>query len=258
MSEIFRILPLFGIILSLSICKAEEYYVTSTEPPNPACPSGKPCHTLNYYASNATLLDKKQNISLFFLKGTHNSTNHPFVLTSIQYLVVSSVSNASFKLVNPQVTIATANISFTNVSFMQMENIHLFDVVLYLNDSHWLCSNSVVYHNTKLLLFISNFFASFQFEAQIRNALVLNSSFDMQFDTSISEMRNHSSAHLDIIDTVTNRSSIQIQGYFTQVEDQMNVEVINSSLIESNLIVYQQSLTFHFFLLPKGCVSIYS
>ena len=73
-----------GLLLSpLPLSGAQEYCVTPTQPPNPACPSGKPCHTLNDYAKNSSdLFSGKDDVSLLFLDGLHNLSDYSLEITN--------------------------------------------------------------------------------------------------------------------------------------------------------------------------------
>ena len=58
---------------------AVTYYVTpsAAESPNPDCPLGEPCETLDHYASNITgyFASRNDNVTMMFLSGNHTSTS---------------------------------------------------------------------------------------------------------------------------------------------------------------------------------------
>ena len=64
------------------------YYVTPTPPPNLACPTGSPCHTLDNYAVNTSqLFGNEENITLIFLDGFHE-LNHDLVFSNLREIVI--------------------------------------------------------------------------------------------------------------------------------------------------------------------------
>ena len=64
----------------LSLCVAEVFHVTPNLPATLLCPS--PCHTLDQYAQNTSLLAGHTNISLVFLKGVH-SLNYSLIMSGL-------------------------------------------------------------------------------------------------------------------------------------------------------------------------------
>ena len=101
-----------GLLLSPSLlCGAQEYYVTPTQPPNTACPSGKPCHTLNDYAKNASsLLSRKDNVSLLFLDdnvsllfldGMHPLTGQNLEIFDTVNLIIAAVNTICYTVDGP-------------------------------------------------------------------------------------------------------------------------------------------------------------
>ena len=121
----FPPLPIFllltgGLLLSsLQLSGAEEYYVTPTQPPNPACPSGKPCHTLNDYAKNASFLfSGKDDVSLLFLDGIHDLSDS-LEITNTTNVTIAGV-NVSTIRVDPRI-----ENWIISVYIFRMENISL-------------------------------------------------------------------------------------------------------------------------------------
>ena len=107
-------------------CKALEYYVTPIDPHNPACPSDKPCHTLNDYAKNASFWfhDKGNIISLLFLDGDHYLTEHNLQIFDIDDLVVVGVNDTNDQW--PTVHILKGyTITFSQLSTVRVENISI-------------------------------------------------------------------------------------------------------------------------------------
>ena len=69
-------LPLTTPGPAVGVAAAVVYYVTPSEPPNPNCPNGDPCETLDHYASNITgYFDGNDNVTMMFLSGNHTSTS---------------------------------------------------------------------------------------------------------------------------------------------------------------------------------------
>ncbi len=68
-----NMLQLLGLLVTaaglLSPCMAETFHVA---PALPATDCPKPCHTLDQYAQNRTILSNYSNITLIFLEGVHN------------------------------------------------------------------------------------------------------------------------------------------------------------------------------------------
>ena len=80
--DIVLVLSLTGSLLlttpgpAVGVAAAVVYYVTPSEPPNPNCPLGDPCETLDHYASNITgYFDGNDNVTMMFLSGNHTSTS---------------------------------------------------------------------------------------------------------------------------------------------------------------------------------------
>ena len=115
-----------GLLLSpLPLSGAQEYYVTPTQPPNPACPSGKPCHTLNDYAKNASFLfSGKDDVSLLFLDGIHTLSDSLEITNTTNVTMVAGVNVSTIRVVkiNPK---TESWITISSVSIFRMENISL-------------------------------------------------------------------------------------------------------------------------------------
>ena len=80
---------------SPTLSGAVDYYVTPTPPPNPGCPIGKPCYTLNYYADHSQeLFPNNFNVSMFFLGGSHILTVD-FVIEGMAYLSITGSTNGN-------------------------------------------------------------------------------------------------------------------------------------------------------------------
>ena len=115
---------LIAISLLPTFCTTEEFFVSPTSPPNPACPSGKPCHTLNEYAQNGKILfGLYENIHLFFLDGTHEmSIGLNLKLFRRHQVVLAGLSAYS----NSSVTVRSMSAQFVNNQMIKFEAINFF------------------------------------------------------------------------------------------------------------------------------------
>ena len=128
-------LPVLSVLLTggllfspLPLSRAEEYYVSPTQPPNPACPSGKPCYTLNDYAKNASsLFSGKGDVSLLFLDGVHNLTSPDLEISNTTNVTMagSRVNNSDVYKENPYIHIASElEICFSDISIISIYGKH--------------------------------------------------------------------------------------------------------------------------------------
>ena len=78
------ILPFIYLFLNelklIHLCCGEEVYVTPTPPPNPDCPDGLPCQTLQHYFNNVSLIQQDKKITMIFLSGQHEGVCNRTVL----------------------------------------------------------------------------------------------------------------------------------------------------------------------------------
>ena len=116
-----------GLLLpSLPLSRAEEYYVTPTQPPNPACPSGKPCYTLNDYAKNASdLFSGKDDVSLLFLDGVHILAGQDLEITNTMSVNMAGVNVSNTADIPVIHIIKYSQISIMNVSILCMGNVSI-------------------------------------------------------------------------------------------------------------------------------------
>ncbi len=125
--DVAPVLALILSILSLQ-CQAQEYYVTPTPPPNLDCPPEKPCHTLSYYASNASLLSNKENVSLVFLDGNHTlgtgSEENLLPIEFVQILFIKSFIGTK----RNGVSVVSIQFYLYNIYNLYVENMNFFDV----------------------------------------------------------------------------------------------------------------------------------
>ena len=96
------------------------YYV-SPHSPNPDCPSGEPCLTINEYAQG-NHFDGDDNITLFFLNGEHNLTaqNFEIVNKTALEMVPSQVHKEVRIYVSSETHIRIQNISTVEIMVVQL------------------------------------------------------------------------------------------------------------------------------------------
>ena len=106
-----------------------DYYVTPTPPPNLACPSGSPCHTLDNYAVNTSqLFGNEENITLICLDGFHE-LNHDLVLSDLQEVVIMGLNNSLDDGTLPTsvsiIVIFRSRLALVNIISVTMEKINI-------------------------------------------------------------------------------------------------------------------------------------
>ena len=114
------------------------YYVLPTEPcsHNGSCPSGKTCHTMDYYASNSShyfspLHDHRINVTLYFICGVHNCAKHLDVHDLDKFAMIGTAGRLNVTINMPLPTKLSPNpqdkgkrtYTFMNVSNVRIENI---------------------------------------------------------------------------------------------------------------------------------------
>ena len=112
------------------------YYVLPTEPCsyNGSCPSGKTCHTMDYYASNSSHYFSplhRINVTLYFICGVHNCAKHLDVHDLQTFAMIGTAERQDVTInmalpakvsPNPQDK-GNCTYTFMNVSNMRIENI---------------------------------------------------------------------------------------------------------------------------------------
>ena len=116
------------LLVTILLCplspEAQEYYVTPTPPPNPDCPLDQPCHTLSYYASNASsLFNNRDNVSLLFLDGPHNF-NVSLEIVRVHYLTIAGATEI-LDLEYPQTVIKYLELHLETVLVFNIEKVTL-------------------------------------------------------------------------------------------------------------------------------------
>ena len=95
-----------------------DLYVSTTEPPNPYCPSNETCHTLAYYIWSHTLYDYRGNVSLLFLNGTH-STSRSLIVSDLDYLCLAVYGNTS------RVYIEKVRFFLENITLVEIQGLYI-------------------------------------------------------------------------------------------------------------------------------------
>ena len=99
------------------------YYVTPHSP-NPDCPSGEPCLTINEYAQG-NHFDTSDNITLLFLNGEHNLTaqnleiNHK---TSLDMVPMEAQQEVVININSQEAHIVIQNISVVTISDLKFSS----------------------------------------------------------------------------------------------------------------------------------------
>ena len=96
-----------------TLSSAVVYYVTP-HTPNPDCPSGEPCLTINEYAQG-NHFDGDDNITLLFLNGEHNLTAQEFTIAHKTALEMA-----------PNISSVEVMIHLSSMSSVVLQNIHEF------------------------------------------------------------------------------------------------------------------------------------
>ncbi len=153
MAHMFPLLLVTILLCPLSP-EAQEYYVTPTPTPNPDCPLDQPCHTLSYYASNASsLFNNRENVSLLFLDGAHN-LDVSLVIFQVQSMTIAGV-NESLTNGNPRTSIQF-DLRVNNVSVLTVKNTKLQQSNLIIGHVEWFISQDTIYKNSTTVSMFSN------------------------------------------------------------------------------------------------------
>ena len=214
--------PEFPLLLvTILLCplspEAQEYYVTPTPPPNPDCPLDQPCHTLSYYASNASsLFNNKDNVSLLFLDGVH-SLNTSLVISRVQSLTIAGV-NESLDDGNPCASIQFDNLQVIDVSVLTVENINLQRSNLTTSNVKRFISQTAVYEESKISIIAAT-------EISINNTMFLTETYFNAF--------NHSTT-MQIANTVSLGTLLG----FTLFTNNTKISIANCTFGDENTLVF--------------------
>ena len=119
----FLISLLLDKLLLVQHCNGEVMYVTPTPPPNPDCPYGVPCQTLQHYFNNKSLIEQRDNLTLIFISGEHTGVCEKTAINPAAFNVTG---------IGGQVTIECTNIELINAAAIYFENVTL---------NHWYISS---------------------------------------------------------------------------------------------------------------------
>ena len=100
----------------LQVCDGEVLYVTPTPTPNSNCHDGAPCHTLQYYFTNTSLLEQRHDFTMIFLSGRH-----------AEFCQKTTIQANSFNAtgVDNGVTMWCTNIELTHAAAVYFESVIL-------------------------------------------------------------------------------------------------------------------------------------
>ena len=105
-----------------TLSSAAVYYVTP-HTPNPDCPSGEPCLTINEYAQG-NHFDGDDNITLLFLNGEHNLTAQNLVIGNKTYLkMVPSQAQSEVLITTNQTSTIIQNVTEAKISSLSFISI---------------------------------------------------------------------------------------------------------------------------------------
>ena len=242
---------LTSVLLLPTFCTTEEFYVSPTPPPNPACPSGKPCNTLDEYARNYKYrFYFSHNIHLLFLDGIHGmSENQQLLIGKNPQLILSSFNN-SFSFNEPRVKIRGMNAIFSEISKIKIANISFHSGHTYISEACSVIVHQSLYDQyglsvnalgsvqvTKSKFNSSSFFFQNYEYPTSENEVIINCSiywsiviFEMS-DTYFSEM---SSTSVNI-DFVPKDESVKVKVHNAQVYSRRFIVLVseaNSVLLE--------------------------
>ena len=127
--------------------------MTPTLPPNPDCPDGLPCHTLEHYFSNSSFTEQIANLSMVFLTGQHAGVCKQTELKSLSF---------SASRVGHEVAVNCTNIVFSNAVAIYFENLTL---------DHWYTASPC---SSVLILEMSSVILQNQTHVYIKHASTVN------------------------------------------------------------------------------------
>ena len=142
---------LYLLTTTLLTCGAQEYYVTPTPPPNPNCPSDKLCHTLDYYANNASgLINGRENVSLLFIKGYHYSETI-FEIANVDNFTITGL-DLNFDQEIASTTISSTQMLISNGTIFTLKNIAISDTFLDVSNFKSMTNYKIICNNSILTL----------------------------------------------------------------------------------------------------------
>ena len=218
-----RVVPL--LLVTILLCplspEAQKYYVTPTPPPNPDCPLDQPCHTLSYYASNASsLFNDRENVSLLFLDGVHNNImDISLVISRVQSLTIAGV-NESLDDKNPRASIQFT-LRMTNVSVLTVNNIQLQSDLIICHVEWFICQDTI-YENLTVSIFSST----------TKGVLITDSTF-LRSDIVAHFSGTHSTT-VQIANTVSQGSRSMYSAFDFTILTNTEISIVNSTFGNKN------------------------
>ena len=207
------------------MCQATDYYVTPNDSSNPDCPVGEPCFTFDHYAQefrNTSYNDGKLNITLIFLQGTHNLTQHFGVSHSeANSLVLRGISDVPSVIVLLNADISSHG-PVTKVMFKSLRIGEVFHTVT-IHQANEIILEQVVFSNTLLYIRSNGFTDNMQVVESvfICSGIDVDVAYQGNFHISImsSSLSSGPSVNLSPMYIRGERTTIALQMYNTTIED---------------------------------------
>ena len=220
----FLILPLCLICCPM-MCQATDYYVTPNDSSNPDCPVGEPCFTFDHYAQefrNTSYNDGKLNITLIFLQGTHNLTQHFDVSHSeANSLVLRGISDVPSVIVLLNADISSHG-PVTKDMFKSLRIGEVFHTVT-IHQTKEIILEQVVFSNTVLYIRSNGFTDNMQVVESvfICSGIDVDVAYQGNFHISImsSSLSSGPSVNLSPMNIRGERITTALQVYNTTIED---------------------------------------
>lgn len=105
------------------------FHITSISSPNFSCP--QPCHLLDYYAMNPSLLSNKENVSLIFYDGSH-TLNHTLEISGTKHVQLTAVHHSSIVTVQ-----CIEDIWLSSIAYLELVNLKIHGNVKLRNGRIW-------------------------------------------------------------------------------------------------------------------------
>ena len=223
---------LLGCLLSVIAGRssaAEEYYVSPTPLPNPNCPQGNHCHTLNQYAINSSqFFDNIENIFLLFLDGVHNLTHQ---------LEVSGTTNfymSRLPTVDNHVPVIAVDLqSDSGLSFNGILNLTIEDL-MFISCNHNIQNRMLVRSDCFRLINVDLFVG--------QKLLFVKCGINAGYDFKQNTVTNHTQHVSKVISSIGTSTSNVIMIRFSQF-DRANVSIQSSPRKGNEISSYGSILT---------------
>ena len=195
----FILLLVLNGFSSPALSGALDYYVTPTPPPNPGCPIGKPCYTVNYYAHHSQeFFPNNLNVSMFLLDGSHILTVD-FVIEGLAYLNITGSVNGTERRASLEVQ-SSPPVLFSLYGVHQLRIEHM----VLLQSTHGTCLHSNAMKLSLKKCLITNC-----------NVALLMADFITLSQTKSGKPSILNTTELSFVDTDFERANIQFVDFIT-------------------------------------------